>query len=228
MKGSRVVGRAGFWAGAVFGFLVPPLCIVCGSKLAPGRKWLCRECRIALALAARPGRREIELDEARRFDVRYCFRYTPEVAGIIAEMKYGDKPGLAAILVPFLRYALAGEVDAGTGVVPVPIHPSKRRERGYNQSGLLAEGLARSCGLRFCDLLSKTRATVSQTRLERHSRLGNVTGSIGAVVPGRFSIEKALVVDDVVTTGSTLRECVRALTARGIKEVSACTVAASL
>jgi ComF family protein len=220
--------QAALWARGLLAVLVPPLCVACGKRLDWDSRWLCRGCGIALALEARPLRRVIEIGGGEDLLVCYSFRYTPTISGIIAEMKYGDKPGLAGMLVPFLDFAAGGLADSGTGVVPVPIHASKRRERGYNQSRLLAEGLARVRGLDLDDILVKTRATVSQTNLERHRRLSNVMGSIGVKHSPRPLPAKALLVDDVVTTGSTLKACAYALEAAGIKEITACTLAASL
>jgi ComF family protein len=159
--------------------------------------------------------------------VWYSFGYTPSVSALVEELKYGDKPGLAEILIPHMAAALMVRPGRRTRVVPVPVHASKRRERGYNQSGLLAKGLARLLGLRLGDVLVKTRATVSQTGLDREVRLLNVTGSIGVKRAEAIPFRRALLVDDVVTTGSTLRECARALEAVGFKEISACAVASS-
>jgi ComF family protein len=171
--------------------------------------------------------RLIEVGKGKTIDVWYCFGYTSSISALVEELKYGDKPGLAEILVPYMASALVVRPGRRTRVVPVPVHPSKRRERGYNQSGLLAEGLARSLGLRFGDVLAKTRATVSQTGLDREVRLRNVTGSIGVKKAAAIPFGRALLVDDVVTTGSTLRECACALEAAGVREIGACAVASS-
>ena len=171
--------------------------------------------------------RTIEIDDGRALVVRYCLRYTPRVSRIISEMKYGDKPGLADLLVPFVAFALGDRIPSGTAAVPVPVHASKRRERGYNQSRILAKGLAGAKDLRLCDMLVKSRMTVSQTTLEKDRRATNVVGCFRSRKPGASRLDRALLVDDVVTTGSTLRECARALLAAGTKEISACAVAAS-
>jgi len=124
--------------------------------------------------------------------------------------------------------ALAGPVPEDTAVVPVPVHPSRRRERGYNQSELLAARIAYLRGLSLkSGILLKTRNTGSQTGLEREERVENVVGSFGLRRPDRLSGRKILLVDDVVTTGSTLRECARALLESGAREVSACVAASS-
>jgi competence protein ComFC len=220
--------QVGFWARGILSLVVPPLCVVCGEKLPPESRWLCRGCEIALALQAHPRVRVLKILGRKEMEVRYCFDYTSEISSIIAEMKYGDKPGLAAVLGGYLGVALGDRVGPETGIVPVPVHASKRRERGYNQSRLLAEHLAQSSGLGLCDILVKTRATVSQTDLARDRRLSNPSGSIAVRHHGRVGFEEVLLVDDVVTTGSTLRECARALKIAGAEEISACAVAASL
>jgi ComF family protein len=228
MNPEGVTRQAGLLAKGILSLLVPPLCVACERKLETDRRWLCLRCRMALAAEVRRMDAVIGLGGNVPLEVRYCFRYTPRVSRIITEMKYGDKPGLASVLVSYMAFVLGGFAAPGTAAIPVPIHASKRRERGYNQSRLLAEGLARSMGIDFGDMLVKTRITVSQTTLERHRRLSNVTGSIGWKAGGPPPFEKALLVDDVVTTGSTLRECALVLRSAGMKEISACAVAASL
>jgi len=224
----RVARQAGLLAKEVFSLLVPPLCVACDRRLTGEDRWLCRHCKIALACEARPMTRLIEIGGGRTLEVRYCLRYTPRVSRLITEMKYGDKPGLANLLVPLVAFALGDRIPPGTAAVPVPVHASKRRERGYNQSRILAEGLAGMKGLHVCDMLVKSRMTVSQTTLEKDRRVSNVVGCFRSRKPESFGLDRALLVDDVVTTGSTLRECALALLAAGTKEISACAVAASL
>jgi ComF family protein len=128
-----------------------------------------------------------------------------------------------------MNSALTGPVAEDTALVPVPVHPSRRRERGYNQSELLAARLARLRGLRMeRDVLLKIRKTGSQTWLEREERMENVIGSFGLRRSERLSGRRVLLIDDVVTTGSTLKECTRVLMESGAMEVSACVVASSL
>jgi ComF family protein len=212
----------------MFSLLVPPLCVGCERRLTGRESWLCRHCRLTLACEARPVTRSVEIDNGISLGIKFALGYTPRVSRIISEMKYGDKPGLAGFLVPFLAFAVGHRIAAGTVAVPVPLHPSKRRERGYNQSSILAKGIAESKGLRINDILVKLRTTVSQTTLDRDRRESNVMGCFSVGKPGTSGIERVLLVDDVVTTGSTLRECARALLAAGVKEISACAVAGSL
>jgi ComF family protein len=158
--------------------------------------------------------------------VLFAARYRRPVSDLVQEMKYGDKPGIAADLAALLHAVLPPELERQAVVVPVPAHAAKRRERGYNQSELMARELARLKGLPFRRLLVKPRSTRSQTGLERDRRLINPRDCYrpsGKAVAG----SRILLVDDVVTTGATLRECALTLLQAGAKEVRACVVASA-
>ena len=113
-------------------------------------------------------------------------------------------------------------VDERAALVPVPLASARKRERGYNQSELLARGLSRSWDIPvFADVIARLRATESQTRLTPEQRQGNVAGSFQ--IGGSFhSLVGAhvVVVDDVVTTGATLNECAKVLHAAGARIIS--------
>jgi len=118
-------------------------------------------------------------------------------------------------------------LEKGGALVPVPMHRSKRRARGYNPSELIAEELARlSCG-KVIRLLRKTRETASQSTLPLVDRHVNVRGSF-ALQRRRTAPPRVVLVDDVATSGETLGECARVLFAGGAREVSAVTVAKTL
>jgi ComF family protein len=114
-------------------------------------------------------------------------------------------------------------------VIPVPLHRAKRRQRGFNQSELLARSALRHLdGSRFelhIGNLRRVRATVSQTGLTRHQRRENVRGAFVVTAPERVRDRSVLIVDDVYTTGTTLNECARVLRAAGARRVVVATVA---
>jgi predicted amidophosphoribosyltransferase len=104
----------------------------------------------------------------------------------------------------------------GCVVVPVPLHPVRLAERGFNQSALLAGPIARRLGAPFLPLaLARVRDTPRQASLGRDDRLGNVRGAFAVRQPKRLRGRPVLLVDDVRTTGSTLAECTRALLEAG-------------
>ena len=111
-------------------------------------------------------------------------------------------------------------------IVPVPLHPAKLKERGYNQSESLAEGFASFTGFEICDdLLTRTKHTGTQTALDHEQRALNVLNAF------RYSGEKSLsgrpfiIIDDVMTTGSTISECAKALRDGGAGEIIVSVVA---
>jgi predicted amidophosphoribosyltransferase len=142
---------------------------------------------------------------------RAAFPYTGWVGTAIRGFKYGDEwdraAHLAGHMIPAAR--LIGPVDA---VIPVPLHPHKLGERGYNQSALLATVIAQEIGVRLVEGLVRVRHTDAQAGLAREARLDNVRGA--------FQINPAwappdgqsyLLVDDVRTTSATLNACAHAL-----------------
>lgn len=114
-------------------------------------------------------------------------------------------------------------------IIPVPLHRRRRRERGYNQSALLAQrlGWAIQISVRG-DLLRRHRYTTSQTRLNAQQRSLNVQGAFSCAqrdVAKTIAGKKVLLIDDVATTGATLRECAQALKDQGARSVWALTLA---
>jgi ComF family protein len=159
--------------------------------------------------------------------------YGGAVARAIARMKYEARPDLARPLGDLLWRALEPHVASlrGAVVVPVPLHPSRLAERGFNQSALLARPIARRLAGRFAPrALERTRETRQQATLERAARVGNVEGAFdvrggraGALVRGRA----VLLVDDVMTTGATLDACATALERAGAGRVDRAVLASA-
>jgi ComF family protein len=119
-------------------------------------------------------------------------------------------------------------VEERAALIPVPLARGRERERGYNQSELIARALGQRWSLEvWRDTLERTRATRSQTRLTREQRLHNVAGAfrVASARAARLSGAHVIVVDDVVTTAATINACAAALVAGGARTVSAVTFA---
>jgi competence protein ComFC len=111
-------------------------------------------------------------------------------------------------------------------VVPVPLHPAKEKSRGFNQAVLLAKALARRKEIPLLKgRLVKIRPTAAQTSLRAGERETNLRGAFGVRKAAGLKGKIVLLVDDVYTTGSTIRECSLALKRAGVKEVRAVTIA---
>jgi len=118
---------------------------------------------------------------------------------------------------------ILGSVDL---IIPVPLHPSREKERGFNQAELLAEEISRTIGKPVAKrVLIKTRKTLTQVSLEAEERKQNLTGAFEVKNPGQILGRKVLLVDDVFTTGSTCQECARILIQSGASEVQVITLA---
>jgi ComF family protein len=155
------------------------------------------------------------------------FLYGGALATAITRFKYQRRPDLARPLSALLARAVSVLAkDAPDVVVPVPLHPSRLAERGYNQAALLARPVARALGARFGPLaLARTRETEKQAVLDREARLQNLAGAFLVRAARDVAIKRVLLVDDVRTTGATLRACEDALTAAGASTVTCAVLA---
>jgi ComF family protein len=150
--------------------------------------------------------------------------YEGPTPGVVASLKDGRRRGLAESLAE----VMVAELPApSTPLVPVPLAPRRERERGFNQSMLIARALGRRWGLPVADALARVRDGPPQRGASASERARQVAGAFAArrsvVVPRR-----ATLVDDVHTTGATLAACARALRRAGAAEVGAVAFARAL
>jgi ComF family protein len=110
-------------------------------------------------------------------------------------------------------------------IVPVPLHSTRQRERGFNQATLLAELLAKSIAVPLRPVLERIRYTTTQTAYDRAERMENLHGAFRLRKNRDVRDLRVLLIDDVLTTGSTLSECARVLKAAGAISVHAATAA---
>lgn len=154
------------------------------------------------------------------------------VAAALRRLKYEERPDLARPLGHLLRRAARDAglvVVAGADVVvPVPLHPRRLAERGFNQAALLAAEVAGELRAPTAPrALSRARDTPQQAMLDRAGRLENVTRAFEAIDPARVRGKRVVLVDDVMTTGATLTACAEALLEAGAISVAGLVVARS-
>ena len=134
------------------------------------------------------------------------------------------EPFLAGLLVQGAQHVL--NPTGWDAIVPVPLHPTREREREFNQARLLAAHLARATGIPLqTRLLRRVRPTATQTCLSRKERARNVQHAFALRNSARVNGLRCVVVDDVLTTGATTSGCARALKAGGARRVCVWTVA---
>lgn len=221
MGGGSLIRRCGH---GLLSLLYPRRCLVCGDPLVGSERHICLSC---LAIMPRPYFSGTDVEQ---MSLRLGLTVAPEhtaalfiygrrdpYAALIHHAKYRDKPEvgryLASILTgEILPSGFFGSVDL---VVPVPLHWFKRVRRGYNQTEYIARGVADVTGIPCDNAILKVRAHRSQTRRSASSRAA-VAANVFALADDVSGLEHChiLLVDDVLTTGSTLRGCAAAIRTR--------------
>jgi competence protein ComFC len=224
--------------------LYPPGCVQCEAPLAAGQ-YLCDACagqaeRLQApfcATCSEPFSGEIEgvfsCPNCRRRKFAFecavsAFRGRGLVRDLILRFKYQHEYYLRRQLGAWLGAGLDDErirrrpADA---IVPVPLHPRRQRERGFNQAAALCPFLSGRAGLPTWPALRRVRWTDTQTHLSRAQRLRNLRGAFAAVPRWPVAGAHLLLVDDVFTTGSTVDECARVLRQAGAASVRVLTIA---
>jgi ComF family protein len=161
----------------------------------------------------------------RGFDAAYSFGwYDGVLRELIQLYKYSRIPTLSAPLSDLLIAALPRE-ERFDRIVPVPLHWRRRWERGFNQSELLAKTLSRRTGIPVLHALRRSRSTEAQAGLSNTGRRQNVAGAFRSRSTGKSSGARILLIDDVMTTGSTAAACAGELKRAGAARVVLLTVA---
>ena len=188
-------------------YLFPRTCPLCGRESDRANCHICTHCAIKLIPARHPSS---------------ALRMTPAARTLVHLLKYRNAPELADELGELMwsKLQLLLEEHPIDLIIPVPLHPKRLRQRGYNQSQLLAEALTRRSGIPTDTTLCKRIvATKTQTNLTRAARARNIQGAFRAIPSPRLQGTRVLLVDDVITTGATTANCAIALKKAGAKKV---------
>ena len=215
--------------GALMDLLMPRECLVCGRLLGVHEKHLCIHCAADLPLTYyweqlhNPMADEFNAVLERQRKEGESMPYIPATAllfyhhenpykKIPQALKYGSDVAAGRFFASRLgRYMAASPSWQGIDtVIPVPLHWWRQWQRGYNQSAIIADELARALGANLrTDVLYRARRTRTQTRLDAEARLKNVEGVFR--IRHTFPAQKVLLVDDTFTTGATLAACYQAV-----------------
>ena len=205
----------------VLDLVFPPRCVFC-HELLPLRREdpVCDHCRKSL--------QRFRGEEKAEFVERVVapFRYGDEVKESIHRYKFGGRDHYAGIYAAYMADALRESHMEFDVLSYVPLHPRRRRSRGYDQAELLARELGKLLGAEVKPLLKKVRNAPPQSgKTGAAERRANISGCYALLDGAEAENRRILLVDDVFTTGATLSECARVLLMAGAEEVSAVTVA---
>ena len=240
-----LVASASHWARRGLDLLFPPLCIACGERIGEpyalcGKCWkeisfvegtVCMRCGLPFEID--PGENTVCAGcyaAPNTFDCARSILYYDEASKrLILGFKHGDRLERAPAFIGWLERAGRALAEGADIVVPVPLHPSRLWRRRYNQSAILAQGIARRFNKIYDPtVLARLRKTPSQGSMpSAKARRRNVAGAFAVTARGRKEIhgKRVLLVDDVYTTGATLNACAAALRRVGALRISALTLA---
>ena len=233
------LGRFELFEAAV-SLLYPPVCAICGGRTQAG-EYLCQQCEAKASRIVAPfcqkcsepfdgaltttftcancAHREIYFDAAVA-----AYRGRGIVRQVIHDFKYGHQVHLRHLVVRWLCAAFDDQRLCGRQfdlMVPIPLHPARQRERGFNQASLLAELLSARISIRCKPILKRIRYTTTQTALDRAERMENLHNAFRLRKNADVRGLRVLLIDDVLTTGSTLSECAHVLKRSGAISVYA-------
>ena len=237
------LAKPSFFRG-IASLLYPPSCTICSASVGWG-EYLCHECEAKISRIVPPfcakcsepfsgaitttfscancAHRVLHFDAAVS-----AYRSREIVRHVILNFKYGRQIHLRHLVARWLVAALDDErlrQRSFDVIVPVPLHPAKQRERGFNQAALLAEWLSPHLALPLRPVLQRVRFTTTQTAFDRAERMQNLRNAFRLRKNGDVRNLRVLLIDDVLTTGSTLSECARVLKEAGAQSVYAATAA---
>ncbi len=197
--------------------LFPGLCNGCGQPLVRNEKLICISCMLDIPETDYHLYRD-NLLEKRFYGRCYIekaaawsyYRQGSKVQQLIHKLKYSGVTPLGKYLGGVYGHILRDSAycDDIDCILAVPLHKSRMRKRGFNQSGLIAEGMSDALEIPFVDkILLRVKRSATQTRKQRYERWENVEGVFGIRDPERIEGKHVLLVDDVITTGSTIEAC---------------------
>jgi ComF family protein len=228
VRPQALAGTLGAAALDLEAFALPQRCPACGLPAEPERL-LCGPCGARIPVLSFPlcvrclarGGEPVGCGRHPQAVAWPALVYDERSALLVHALKYGSRPGLADALAERIARALPAGLGADL-VSAVPLHPARRRERGYNQAWRLARSLADRLGVPAVeDVLARVRHTPAQARLDPARRRRNLSGAFRVLEPRRYRDRRVLIVDDVLTTGATLEACLETLAGAGARPVAA-------
>lgn len=208
----------------------PNYCIHCKTKLLKQEEWLCTTCFVNLPQIPYDADANTFMAQKLYGEVPilyafalYKFRAGNAVQHLIHHLKYKNSPAIGEMLGKICGTQLVQNMRQHSfdSIIPVPLHPDKIRHRGYNQSDYFAKGLAIALNLPWYNqCIHRIKKTATQTKKNKIERMENLQDAFLVVDIDSIRDQHVLLVDDVITTGATIKACAAALFMAGVKKIS--------
>lgn len=218
--------------------LYPVSCLGCGENLTPNEEVLCVQCRVELPVTdlTKTSSSGVALQFVGRVPLDFAYSYLifskkGIVQRLIHQIKYNGRKEAGAVLGRWFGYELKDkceEVAEANLLIGVPLHSVRRRQRGFNQSEWIANGLSEALLIPVnSSALKRTRFEASQTKKGKGARWENVHDVFAVADVEAIQGKRVILVDDVLTTGATLEACAMQLLNAGCASVGVLTLAAA-
>ncbi len=195
----------------IIDMLFPQVCGICGKLNKEG---LCKKCKINLEKLAENGIVNQSLEGMYFDELIYIFKYEGLIRKVILDYKFHEKPHMYVCLVNFIlkNKKIFEKLQSYDTIIPVPISKKRMKERGYNQSLLIARKLSEDVKISLqANCLLKTRNIIEQSKLNKEQRKDNIQNVYELQNGEILNNKKILLIDDIYTTGSTANECAKIL-----------------
>ena len=231
-NGSSISNRLIYAFKNFIDLIYPRLCSNCQDQLSESEKILCASCKSSLPILDYTSQHEII--SSKFFDVnpKYSFCYLFYNKGNITQkllysFKYNGQIQVGEKLGRWFAHQISdyintSEIDL---ITPVPLHRSKKRKRGFNQSEILALMLSEELNIKMTNALKRLTSTSSQTKKSRVDRIFNVKDIFEVKNSKNIEGKHILIIDDVITTGSTIASCATTLLENGARAISVASLA---
>lgn len=201
--------------------IYPQVCGICGKL---NTKSLCNKCKVKLEKEFNFQTDNYKEDESKNFiEHNYFFKYENFIRSQILALKFQEKPYVYKTIGYFLKNMKKSfeNLKKYDIMIIVPISKQRKRERGYNQSRLVAREISKIIKVPIAKkILYKTKNTVPQSSLNKKEREENIKGVYKAINTTKIYNKKILLIDDIYTTGNTVNECANILFQKGIKRTN--------
>lgn len=198
----------------------PLICAGCKNSLLPTESDVCTHCKGQLGIRPYVEGNSMELRLMNRIPVGFAYAPFKFIRGgiiqhVLHDLKYGGNEMLGKNLGRLIGTMLQGKFDSDQ-LIPIPLHPGKKIRRGYNQSAAIAEGISQTIQIPFSEeYLVRRVKTSTQTQKGRAERLASLQNVFEIRAASRLVGRSVILVDDVMTTGSTLENCVEIIVKAG-------------
>lgn len=215
---------------SVLDYILPRFCVSCKCLLKPDEKIVCGSCYVNIKhadddLISSEFKRKFEKDKIiSAFQSLYIFEKDKELQHVIHALKYNKRFLIGIYLGNLMGKFLDAKILPWNidYIIPVPLHKSKMLERGFNQSYFIGKGLSHHLKIQIGNrIIKRIRYTETQTTLTKKERQQNMENAFQVISPKKIAGKNVLLIDDVITTGSTISECGKVLLKSGAEKVYA-------